>query len=90
MANWPLLPYSKYIKINENSEGCFKLNCGHSIKKTCIRKNFYFLILQNDSWLVDWPAINFFKKLPHRENQNNAYGWYLVRLLDQLIKFVGR
>jgi hypothetical protein len=51
-------------------------------KKRVLQNISHFLIMQNESCPVDWAAINFFKKQPHRENQNNAYGWYLVRLLD--------
>ncbi len=51
-------------------------------KKHVSPKNFYILILQNDSWPVDWPAMDFFKKLPHREKPNNAFGGYLLGLQD--------
>ena len=51
-------------------------------RKHLLQNNFHFLILQNESRPVEWPAINLFKKQPHRENQKHAYGWYLVGLLD--------
>ena len=51
-------------------------------KKHVSPKNFYILILQNDSWPVDWPAMDFFKKLPHREKPNDAFGGYLLGLQD--------
>ena len=82
MAHWPVLTYLKYT--TQMTTVLVVSNCIVAIlsRKHVLQNNFHFLILQNESWPVDWPAINFFKKQPHREKQNNAYGWYLVGLLD--------
>jgi hypothetical protein len=82
MAHWPLLTYLNYT--TQMTTVLVVTNCIVVIlsRKHLLQNNFHFLILQNESRPVDWPAINFFKKQPLRENQNNAYGWYLLRLPD--------
>jgi hypothetical protein len=78
MAHWPVLTYLKYT--TQMTTVLVVSNCIVAIlsRKYVLQNNLYFLILQNESWPVDWPAINFFKKLQHRKNQNNVYGWYSV------------